>query len=135
MSEKQVSGKLEEITNLIGELKLGELSELIEGIKTKYKIQETALIQPGSSAQASEKTEEKTSNVSMKLVDIGPQKVQVYNIIRTAIKELKGTDINIVETKKLTEVEGAVILENIPAEKAELVKKQLEEKGAKVEIK
>lgn len=135
MSEEQISNEISKIIEGISKLNLTEVSKLIEGIKEKYDIKDTAVIQPGSTAQASEKTEEKVSNVSMKLVDIGSQKVQVYNIIRTAIKELKGTEINIVETKKLTEAEGSVILENIPAEKADLVKKQLEEKGAKVEIK
>ena len=135
MSEKQISGKLDEIIKGIDGLNLGQISELIEEIKAKYNIQETAIIQPGNTAQSSEKIEEKASNVSIKLVDIGPQKVQIYNIIKTAIKELKGAEINIIEAKKLTEAEGAVILESIPGEKAEAVKKQLEEKGAKVEIK
>src|SRR4051812_12558826 len=135
MSEEQISNEISKIIEGISKLNLTEVSKLIEGIKEKYDIKDTAVIQPGNTVQAGEKSEEKVSNVSMKLVDIGPQRVQIYNIIRTAIKELKGTEINIVETKKLTEAEGGTILENIPGEKAELVKKQLEEKGAKVEIK
>lgn len=135
MSEKQINREIDEIVNGIDKLNLGQVNELIEVIKEKYNIEEIALVQPIGSLPISEKVEEKVANVSIKLIDIGAQKVQVYNIIKTAIKELKGTEINIIEAKKLTETEGAIVLKDIPSEKAETVKKQLEEKGAKVEIK
>lgn len=135
MSEKQLSGEISEIIKRIEGLNLGQVSELIDEIKSKYNIQETAVIQTASEGQTSEKVKEEISNVSVKLVDIGAQKVQVYNVIKTAIKDLKGAEINIIEAKKLTEAEGAIIFSDIAKDKAETVKKQLEEKGAKVEIK
>jgi large subunit ribosomal protein L7/L12 len=135
MSEKQEVKEISEIIEKIEVLNLGQVSELIEQIKEKYNIQETALVQATGDTQSSEKVEEKTVNVSLKLLDVGSQKIIVYKIIMEKIKELKGKEINIVEVQKLTKEEGGIILENVPKEKAEEVKKQLEEKGAKVEIK
>jgi len=137
MSENQINREIGEIIEEIDKLNLGQVSELIEKIKAKYNIQETAVIQPGNNTQTSEKTEEKTDNVSVKFVEIteGANKVQIYSLIRNSIKELTGKEINVIEASRLTKEKGQVILENIPREKAESFKKQLEEKGAKVEIK
>src|SRR4051794_24780462 len=102
MSEKQTTREISEIVEKIDGLNLGQVSELINQIKEKYNIQETAVVQSANNGQTSEKAEEKVSNVSLKLVDVGPQKVQIYNIIKSAVKELTGNDINIIEAKKLT---------------------------------
>jgi len=137
MSEKQINKEIGEIIEGIDKLNLGQVSELIEEIKAKYNIQETAVIQPGNNTQTSEKVEEKSDNVSVKFAEIaeGANKVQIYSLIRNSIKELTGKEINVIEASKFTKEKGQVILENIPREKAESFKKQLEEKGAKVEIK
>jgi len=65
----------------------------------------------------------------------GASIVPVLGDIVTAVKELKGEDITKIQAKKLAEGGEQIILANIPRDKAESVKKQLEEKGAKVEIK
>jgi len=135
MSEKQLSGEISEIIKKIKGLNLGQVSELIDGIKAEYNIEETAIIQTASESQTSEKAKEEVSNVSVELVNIGAQKVQVYNVIKTATKDIKGIEINIIEAKKITETAGGIIFENIAKDKAEAVKKQLEEKGAEVKIK
>src|SRR4051812_33747465 len=131
MSEKQnvgeINEKIGEILKGIGGLNLGQISQLIEEIKKEYNIEETAIVQTGN-VQSSEKVEEKSSNVSVKIVDIGAQKIPIYKVIIDLVEGL-----NIIEAKKLTE-KGA-ILENVSREKAEEAKKLLEEKGAKVEIK
>jgi large subunit ribosomal protein L7/L12 len=129
MSEEQISNEISKIIKEIDGLNLGQISKLIEEIKGKYNIQETAVIQ-STSTQESEKVEEKTSNVSVKLVEVGNQKILVYKVIMDFVEGL-----NIVKAKELAEKEGGVILENVPREKAEEAKKKLEEKGAKVEIK
>ena len=135
MSEEQISN-ISKIIKEIDGLNLGQISELIEEIKTKYNIQETAIVQPGNAAQVSEKTEEKAGNVSVKFVEIkeGSNKVQIYSAIRNAIKDLNNKELSVIQVSKLAQ-KDQVILENIPKDKAESVKKELEEKGAKVEIK
>ena len=128
MSEKQNIGEISEIIERLDRLNLGQVSQLIEEIKEKYNIEETAIVQT-SEAQSSEKVEEKASNVSLKLVDIGTQKIPIYNVIKDLVEGVN----NIIEAKKLAE--KGLILENVSREKAEEAKKLLEEKGAKVEIK
>jgi ribosomal protein L7/L12 len=131
MSEKQNVGEINEKINAIlkgiGGLNLGQISQLIDEIKKEYNIEETAIVQT-TGVQTSEKVEEKSSNVSVKLVDIGAQKIPIYKVIIDLVEGL-----NIIEAKKLAE--KGVILENVSQEKAEEAKKLLEEKGAKVEIK
>jgi large subunit ribosomal protein L7/L12 len=128
MSEKQNIGEISEIIERLDRLNLGQVSQLIEEIKEKYNIEETAIVQT-SEVQSSEKAEEKASNVSLKLVDIGTQKIPIYNVIKDLVEGVN----NIIEAKKLAE--KGLILENVSREKAEEAKKLLEEKGAKVEIK
>jgi len=135
MSEIKISKEVNEIKEKISKLNLGQVSELIDSIKQEYNIQEQAVVQSVATTPTSEKSEEKGNNVSVKLLDLGTQKVQIYNIVKSAIKELTEKEINIIEAKKITEKEDKIILENIAKEKAEIIKKQLEEKGAKVEIK
>src|SRR4051812_20479891 len=131
MSEKQnvgeINQKIGEILEGIGGLNLEQISQLIGKIKEKYNIEETAILQT-TDVQNSEKVEEKVGNVSVKLVDIGSQKIPIYKVIIDLVEGL-----NIIEAKKLAE--KGLILENISREKAEEAKKLLEEKGAKVEIK
>jgi len=135
MSEIKISKEVNEIKEKISKLNLGQVSELIDSIKQEYNIQEQAVVQSVATTPTSEKSEEKGNNVSVKLLDLGPQKVQIYNIVKSAIKELTEKEINIIEAKKITEKEDKIIFENIAKEKAGNIKKQLEEKGATVEIK
>ncbi|CAI2198259.1 3422_t:CDS:2, partial [Funneliformis geosporum] len=99
----------------------------------EFNIQETAVVQATATAQEGEKAEEKSSNVSVKLVemkDAGLSPIKVYGLIKEAVKELKDEDINIIQAKKITEKEDKIILENIPRDKAEEFQKKVE-KGAK----
>ncbi|CAG8683889.1 11095_t:CDS:1, partial [Ambispora gerdemannii] len=43
-----------------------QVSELVDNLKEKFNIQETTVVSPTTAALASEKTEEKSSNVSVK---------------------------------------------------------------------
>jgi|SRR5437764_9882207 large subunit ribosomal protein L7/L12 len=138
MSEAKISKEVQEIKEKIKSLDVGQVSELIESLKEDYNIQEAVMIQSTNMNQESEKkSEEKGGNVSLKLVEIkeGFNKIQIYKEIVSIVKEQKGEDINAVQAKKLTEKPDKVILENIPREKAEIIKKNLEEKGAQIEIK
>jgi ribosomal protein L7/L12 len=137
MSEIKISKEVSEIKSKIKELNLGQISELIEGLKVDYNIQETAVVQSAVTTQESEKSEEKNSNVSIKLVEMGSEKIKIWKEIVNIVKEQKGEVINPIHAKKLTEKEDKIILEDIPRDKAEGekgIKKRLEDLGAKVEI-
>ena len=137
MSEIKISKEVSKIKEEISQLNLGQISELIDGLKEEYNIQETAIVQSATATTENEKTDEKSNKVSVKLVeikDMGLSSIKVYGLIKDAIGELKGEVINIIQAKKLTEKEDKIILEDIPRDKAEEFQKKIE-KGAKVEIK
>lgn len=137
MSEIKSNKKVNEIIEGISNLSLGEVSELVDSIKEKFNIQETAIVQAAATAQESEKTEEKGGNVSMKFVKMkeGLSAIAGYGAIKEAFKKLKDEEINIVQAKKLTEKEDKIIFEDVARSKAEDIKKELAEKGVEVEIK
>ncbi|MDR1670836.1 MAG: ribosomal protein L7/L12 [Spiroplasmataceae bacterium] len=135
MSEKNVVSKIREELKT---LNLSQISELIDGVKEDFNIEETVMIQAGAvQANEEEKPQEKGGNVSLKLVKIDEKanKIKVYGEIKEAIKQLKGEEINIIQAKKLTEEGDKIILADIERPKAEDVKKKLAEAGVEVEIK
>ncbi|MEG7978388.1 MAG: ribosomal protein L7/L12 [Mollicutes bacterium UO1] len=134
MSEIKISKEVSEIRANIKKLNLGQVSELIDSLKEEFNIQEQAVVQ-STAASASEKIEEKGGNVSLKLLEIGANRIQIYKEIVNIIKEQKGEVISPIQAKSIADKEDKIILENIAKDKAEAIKKQLEEKGAKVEIK
>jgi large subunit ribosomal protein L7/L12 len=133
--ETQTSKEIKEISDKIGKLNLGEVSDLVENLKKKFNIQEQVVVGPATASSAPEKTEEKSSNVSVKLVEAGSEKIKVYNCIKENIKNLLHKEITLKEAMDLTKKEDQVILADIPHDQAEKFKKELEGRGAKVEIK
>jgi large subunit ribosomal protein L7/L12 len=135
MSEKNVVSKIREELKT---LTLSQISELIDGVKEDFNIEETVMVQ-SAAAQSSEdeKPQEKGGNVSLKLVKIDEKanKIKVYGEIKDIIKQLKGEEINIIQAKKLTEEGEKIIVTDVERAKAEEIKKKLAEGGIEVEIK
>lgn len=128
--------KVEQTFDNIMEMTLPEVDELDRKLRTKFKIGETVAM-PQVAAPASEKIEEQGGNVSVKIVEIketGLGKIEIYRIIKDFINEVEEGNINIVQARKRAEEGDKVILTNVPREKAENFKKQLEKK-VEVEIK
>jgi ribosomal protein L7/L12 len=128
--------KIDQIKEQIKSLNIGQVNELIEALKIDYNITEEAIVGPAS-AKISEQAEEKSSNVSLKLIEIkeGANKIQIYNVIKNAVKELKGEEINVLQASKLLQKDDKIILENIARDQAEKIKTALVDKGAQAEIK
>ena|SRR6185437_15646109 len=101
MSEIKSSKEVSEIKEKIKSLNLGQVSELIEGLKLDYNIQETAVVQTTTATQESENSEEKGGDVSLKIVKIeeGANKIGIYREIMDIFKEQKGETINLVQDK------------------------------------
>src|SRR3954447_15433695 len=124
--EVKVSKKVSNIRKDIKELTLVEVSELIEGVKEDFNIQETALVQPTAvSAAASEKVApESGGNVAIKVTEIKKDKglsmIKVFGAIQGVINELNEEgQVNIVQAKKLAEEGEKIIVEKVAREKAE----------------
>jgi|UniRef100_A0A7V5XZY7 large subunit ribosomal protein L7/L12 len=126
-----MSAKIDELINIIENLTVMELAELVQRLKDKFGITQTAFVAPAGSVQtptAPEVKEEKTE-FTVTLVAVGDKKIQV-------LKELRAlTNLGLKEAKDLIDNVPSVIKEKATKEEAEKIKAKLEEVGAKVEIK
>ena len=107
-----------------------ELKQLIDDLKEEWGVTAAAPVavaMPGAAAAAAPAVEEKTE-FDVVLKDAGAQKLNV-------IKELRAiTGLGLKEAKDLAEA-GGNVKEGIAKDEAEKIKKQLEDAGAKVELK
>jgi len=112
-----------------------EISELIKDIEKKFDVQAAAPVamaatvsQPGANAAETEAAEEQTEfNVLLK--EVGPNKINVIKVVRAA------TSLGLKEAKDLVDGAPSTVKEGVSKDEASELKKQLEEAGAKVEIK
>lgn len=128
-----VSEKLQSILTTIEELTVLELADLVKALEEKFGVSAAAAVAVagpaaggggGGAAAAEEKTE-----FDVVLAAAGDKKIQV-------IKEIRGiTSLGLKEAKDLVDGAPKTIKEGVAKEEAEKMKKQLEEAGAKIELK
>jgi large subunit ribosomal protein L7/L12 len=82
---------------------------------------------PGAAAPVEE--EEEKTEFDVVLTDVGPKKINVIKVVRAL------TNLGLKEAKEIVEGAPSTLMEAIGKDAAETAKKQLEEEGAKVEIK
>ena len=128
-----MSKKQDEILDAISKLTVIELSELIKAMEEKFDVSASAAVAvapagaaaPGaSSAGGEEKTE-----FDVILTAAGDNKVSVIKAVRAA------TSLGLKEAKDLVDSAPKPVKEGVPKKEADELKKQLEEAGAKVEVK
>jgi large subunit ribosomal protein L7/L12 len=111
-------------------LEAAELKTLLEdkwGVKAAAGGMMMAAPAAGAAAPAAE-VEEKTE-FDVVLLDPGANKINVIKVVRAL------TSLGLKEAKDVTETAGSKVLEAVTKEKAADARKQLEEAGAKVEVK
>ena len=123
----------EKITALIEEVKaltVLELSELVKALEEEFGVSAAAMAAPAAGAgAAAEAAEEKTSfDVVLAGFDAAA-KIKVIKVVR----EITGQGL--AEAKATVEGAPKTLKEGASKEDAEALKKQLEEAGAKVELK
>ncbi|MCS7068767.1 MAG: 50S ribosomal protein L7/L12 [Meiothermus sp.] len=108
-----------------------ELKQLIDELKEEWGVTAAAPVavaMPGAAAGAAAPAAEEKTEFDVVLKDAGAQKLNV-------IKELRAiTGLGLKEAKDLAE-QGGNVKEGVSKEEAEKIKKQLEDAGAKVELK
>ena len=107
-----------------------ELNELVKAIEEKFGVSAAAMAAPaaGGAAAGGAAAEEKTE-FNVVLTDAGANKVSVIK----AVREITGLGLK--EAKDLVDGAPKAVKEGIPKADAEALKKQLEDAGAKVEVK
>ncbi|EAH5834009.1 50S ribosomal protein L7/L12 [Campylobacter coli] len=120
----------EDVLEFISNLSVLELSELVKEFEEKFGVSAAPVMVPGGAAAggAAAAAEEKTE-FDIVLVDGGAKKIEVIKIVRAL------TGLGLKEAKDAVEQTPSTLKEGVAKADAEEAKKQLEEAGAKVELK
>ena len=118
----------EQIIEAIASKSVTEIVELITAMEEKFGVSAAAAVAAAPAGGAAAAAEEKTE-FDVVLAEAGANKVAVIKAVRGA------TGLGLKEAKDLVESAPAVLKEGIAKAEAEALKKELEEAGAKVEIK
>lgn len=118
MDQNQIIEAVEKMTVM-------ELNLLVKAIEEKWGVSATAVAAAGPAAGPAE---EASSEVTVKLVSAGEQKIAVIKAVREAL------GLGLAEAKKLTDEAPSVLKENMKREDGEALKKKIEEAGGKVEF-
>lgn len=120
----------EDILEAVGSMTVMELNDLVKAFEEKFGVSAAAMAvaAPGAGGAAAPAAEEKTE-FDVVLVAAGDKKVEVIKVVRAA------TGLGLKEAKDMVDGAPKTVKEGAPKADAEALKKQLEEAGAKVEIK
>jgi len=130
----EVSAEIKDLGEKIVALSLKQAVELAAYLKDTYNIEPAAggavmMAGPAAGAAAAAPAEEKTNfDVVLTAVDAS-KKIATIKVVREA------TGLGLKEAKDLVEGAPKTVKEALPKADAEKLKKQLEEQGAKVELK
>ena len=126
MSEEN---KMEEFVSYVENMTVLELSKLVKTLEERLGVSAAAPVAVAAAAPAAAAEEEKTEfDVILAGFDAA-KKIGVIKVVR----ELTGLGLK--EAKDLVEAAPKPLKEAIAKDEAEKIKKQLEEAGAKVEVK
>ncbi|AAW35114.1 50S ribosomal protein L7/L12 [Campylobacter jejuni] len=120
----------EDVLEYISNLSVLELSELVKEFEEKFGVSAAPVMIAGGAAAggAAAAAEEKTE-FDIVLTDGGAKKIEVIKIVRAL------TGLGLKEAKDAVEQTPSTLKEGVAKAEAEEAKKQLEEAGAKVELK
>ena len=119
----------DDIKKALGEMPVMELVELISELEEAWGVSAAAPVAVAAGpAAAAEAAEEKTE-FDVVLASFGDNKVAVIKAVRGV------TGLGLKEAKDMVESAPAAVKEGATKDEAESIKKQLEEAGAKVELK
>ncbi len=127
-----MSEKVSQLVELIKGLTLVEAAELKKALEDEFGVTAAAPVVVGAvaggAAEAAAPAEEKTE-FDVILAEAGANKIGVIKVVRAH------TGLGLKEAKDLVEAAPKPVKEQVSKDEAEKVKKELEEAGAKVELK
>lgn len=120
----------EEILDTISEMSVMDVVDLISAMEEKFGVSAAAAVAaaPAAGGEAAAAAEEKTE-FDVVLQEVGANKVAVIKVVRAA------TGLGLKEAKAAVDGAPSTIKEAAPKDEAEKIKKDLEEAGAKAELK
>jgi large subunit ribosomal protein L7/L12 len=117
----------EDILEAVGSMTVMDLNDLVKAFEEKFGVSAAAMAVAGP-ATAAAAVEEQTEFTVM-LNAAGDKKVEVIKVVRAV------TGLGLKEAKDLVDGAPKAVKEGISKADAEALKKQLEDAGAKVEVK
>lgn len=119
----------EDILDTISKMTVLEIVDLISAMEEKFGVTAAAAVAAAPAAAAGAAAVEEKTEFNVIMTAFGDNKVNVIKVIRTI------TGLGLKEAKDMVEGVPSTVKEGIDKKEAESIKKQLEEAGAKVEIK
>ena len=120
----------ENVLEFISNLSVLELSELVKEFEEKFGVSAApVMVAGGAVAAAGAAAAEEKTEFNIVLVDSGDKKINVIKVVRAL------TGLGLKEAKDAVEGTPSVLKEGVSKDEAEAAKKELEEAGAKVELK
>ena len=117
----------EDVLEFISNMSVLELSELVKEFEEKFGVSAQATVVAGGGA-AAEAVEEQTE-FDVVLTEAGEKKINAIKVVRAI------TGLGLKEAKAAVEEVPSVLKESVSKEEAEAFKTQIEEAGAKCELK
>lgn len=106
-----------------------ELNDLVKAIEEKFGVSAAAMAAPAAAGGGAAAAAEEQTEFTVVLAAAGDKKVEVIKVVRAA------TGLGLKEAKDLVDGAPKPIKEGVSKADAEALKKQLEDAGAKVEVK
>lgn len=119
----------EDILEAVGSLTVMELNDLVKAFEEKFGVSAAAVAVAGAGAGAGAAAAEEKTEFDVVLASAGDQKVGVIKVVRAI------TGLGLKEAKDIVDGAPKTLKEGVSKAEAEDIQKQLEEAGAKVEIK
>ncbi|CAG0989421.1 MAG: 50S ribosomal protein L7/L12 [Rhodocyclaceae bacterium] len=121
----------EDILEAVGNMTVMDLNDLVKAFEEKFGVSAAAMAvaAPGAGGGAAAPAAEEQTEFTVMLAAAGDKKVEVIKVVRAV------TGLGLKEAKDLVDGAPKPVKEAIPKADAEAIKKQLEDAGAKAEIK
>ncbi len=121
----------QDILEAVGSMTVMDLNDLVKAFEEKFGVSAAAMAvaAPGAGGGATAPAAEEQTEFTVILAAVGDKKVEVIKVVRAV------TGLGLKEAKDLVDGAPKPVKEAIPKADAEAIKKQLEDAGAKAEIK
>jgi large subunit ribosomal protein L7/L12 len=124
-----MSANLEKIVEELSKLTVLEAAELSKKLEEHWGVSAAAPVAAAAVAGIAAEAAEAQSEFDVILADIGANKINVIKVVREI------TGLGLKEAKDLVEAAPKAVKQAVSKDEADKLKKQIEETGAKVEIK
>jgi large subunit ribosomal protein L7/L12 len=119
----------EDILEAVGSMTVMDLNDLVKAFEEKFGVSAAAMAVAGPAAGAGAAAVEEQTEFTVMLLGPGDKKVEVIKVVRAV------TGLGLKEAKDLVDGAPKAVKEGVSKADAEALKKQLEDAGAKVEVK